>query len=71
MGAISVARGIRECPGAHSVEDMDVSSMIMGGAIASIAWIAFYPWAQMRRLREIDAQAAAEAGEAGQGTTER
>ncbi|MDQ1074532.1 MULTISPECIES: hypothetical protein [Microbacterium] len=50
---------------------MDVSSMIMGGAIASIAWIAFYPWAQMRRLREIDAHAAAEGGEAGQGTTER
>lgn len=45
--------------------------MIMGGAIASIAWIAFYPWAQMRRLREIDAHAAAEGGEAGQGTTER
>jgi hypothetical protein len=43
---------------------MDISSMIMGAAIASVAWIAFYPWAQMRRLREIDAKNVAEDGEA-------
>lgn len=29
--------------------------MIMGASIASIAWIAFYPWAQMRRLKELEA----------------
>jgi hypothetical protein len=34
---------------------MDIASMIMGASIASIAWIAFYPWAKMKRLREIDA----------------
>jgi hypothetical protein len=44
---------------------MDISSMIMGASIASIAWIAFYPWAKLRRLREIDAQSAASDGESG------
>jgi hypothetical protein len=34
---------------------MDFASMIMGGSIASIAWIAFYPWAKLRRLRELEA----------------
>jgi hypothetical protein len=33
---------------------MDVSSMIMGGAITSIAWIAFYPWAKLKRLKELE-----------------
>lgn len=31
--------------------------MIMGGAIASIMWIAFVPWAKLRRLRELDDRA--------------
>jgi len=30
--------------------------MIMGASIASMAWIGFYPWAKLRRLRELDAQ---------------
>lgn len=33
---------------------MDVSSMIMGGAIASVMWIVFVPWSKLRRLRELD-----------------
>jgi len=36
---------------------MDIASMIMGASIASIAWIAFYPWAKLKILREIDASA--------------
>jgi hypothetical protein len=40
---------------------MDIASMIMGASIASIAWIAFYPFAQMRRLKEIEAQQQASA----------
>ncbi|WP_183418666.1 hypothetical protein [Microbacterium proteolyticum] len=43
----------------RSLDTMDISSMIMGASIASIAWIAFYPWAQLRRLRAIDARNAA------------
>ncbi|WP_269453423.1 hypothetical protein [Microbacterium testaceum] len=35
---------------------MDISSMIMGGAIASVAWIAFVPWSKLRRLKELDAE---------------
>jgi hypothetical protein len=35
-------------------DGMDVSSMIMGGAIASIVWIAFYPWAKLKRLKELE-----------------
>ncbi|WP_264629851.1 hypothetical protein [Microbacterium hydrothermale] len=34
---------------------MDIASMIMGASIASIAWIGFWPWAKLRRLRELDA----------------
>lgn len=62
---ISVARGIRRRLDAHNVEIMDVSSVIMGASIASVAWIAFSPWAQMRRLREIDAQNTAGTGDDG------
>ena len=28
--------------------------MIMGGSIASIMWIGFYPWGKLRRLRELE-----------------
>jgi len=33
--------------------------MIMGASIASMAWIGFYPWAKLRRLRELEAQTGA------------
>jgi hypothetical protein len=39
---------------------MDLASMIMGAAIASVAWIAFYPSAKLRRLRELEAREAAD-----------
>ncbi|WP_181028508.1 hypothetical protein [Pseudoclavibacter sp. RFBA6] len=43
---------------------MDISSMIMGAAIASVMWIGFVPWARLKRLRELEAQAATrDAGE--------
>lgn len=32
--------------------------MIMGASIVSIAWIAFWPWGQLKRLRELEAGAA-------------
>lgn len=38
---------------------MDIASMIMGASIISIAWIAFWPWAQLKRLRELKGRAAA------------
>lgn len=50
---------------AGSVDAMDIPSMIMGAAIASVAWIGFYPFAELKRLRA--REAAAEAGE-GPGT---
>lgn len=28
--------------------------MIMGGAIASVMWIALVPWSKLRRLDELD-----------------
>ena len=28
--------------------------MIMGASIASIAWIGFYPWSKLKRLRELE-----------------
>ncbi|WP_423919351.1 hypothetical protein ACPEEZ_12140 [Frigoribacterium sp. 2-23] len=34
---------------------MDLSSMIMGAAIASVAWIAVYPWAKLKRLNALEA----------------
>ena len=42
---------------------MDISSMIMGAAIASVMWIGFVPWARLKRLPELEAQAAGDAGE--------
>lgn len=30
--------------------------MIMGASIASVMWIAFYPWAKVKRLREMEKQ---------------
>ncbi|WP_290805615.1 hypothetical protein [Herbiconiux sp.] len=36
---------------------MDIASMIMGASIASVAWIAFYPWAKLKRLAELEASA--------------
>ncbi|MFC3296800.1 hypothetical protein [Clavibacter michiganensis] len=40
---------------------MDIPSMIMGAAIASVAWIGFSPFAELKRLRA--REAAAEAAE--------
>lgn len=28
--------------------------MIMGAAIASVAWIGFYPWAKLKKLRAFE-----------------
>jgi hypothetical protein len=33
---------------------MDIAAMIMGASIASVAWIAFYPWSAVKRLRELE-----------------
>lgn len=38
---------------------MDIASMIMRASIVSIAWIAFWPWAQLKRLKELETRAAA------------
>lgn len=38
--------------------------MIMGASIASVAWIAFHPWAKLRRLREIESQSASDTPDA-------
>jgi hypothetical protein len=37
-----------------TVGSMDIPSMIMGASIASIVWIAIYPWAKLKKLREMD-----------------
>ena len=34
--------------------NMDTSSMIMGAAIASVAWIGFYPWAKLKKLKALE-----------------
>ncbi|WP_454728489.1 hypothetical protein [Cellulosimicrobium protaetiae] len=39
---------------------MDVPSMIMGAAIASVAWIVFVPWTRMKELRAKDQAGRAE-----------
>jgi hypothetical protein len=39
---------------------MDVPSMIMGAAIASVAWIVLVPWARLKELREKDQAGRAE-----------
>lgn len=36
--------------------------MIMGAAIASVAWVGFYPWAELKRLRAMEAAAKAAEG---------
>ncbi|MGO1838659.1 MAG: hypothetical protein ACTH0E_03990 [Candidatus Microbacterium stercoravium] len=33
---------------------MDTSSMIMGASIASIVWLAIYPWAKLERLKTLE-----------------
>ena len=33
---------------------MDVASMIMGASIASVAWVGLYPWAKLKRLKELE-----------------
>jgi hypothetical protein len=33
---------------------MDVPSMIMGGAIASVVWIVLVPWSRLKDLRVRD-----------------
>ncbi|WP_344818572.1 hypothetical protein [Microbacterium soli] len=33
---------------------MDISSLIMGASIASIVWIACYPWSKLRRLKQLE-----------------
>ncbi|WP_445444855.1 hypothetical protein [Clavibacter sp. km3a] len=43
---------------------MDISSMIMGASIASVAWVGCYPWAKLRKLRAMEAAEAAREGEA-------
>jgi len=43
--------------GLGTVDDMDIASMIMGASIASVAWIAFYPWAKLKRLAGLEASA--------------
>ena len=53
----SVARGMLASIRFRSVDRMDIASMIMGASIVSIAWIAFWPWAQLKRLRELEASA--------------
>jgi hypothetical protein len=35
---------------------MDTSSMIMGAAIASVAWIGFWPRAELARLKALEAR---------------
>jgi hypothetical protein len=34
---------------------MDITSMLMGASIASIAWVGFYPWEKLKRLRAMEA----------------
>ncbi|MFT2752427.1 hypothetical protein [Clavibacter sp. Sh2088] len=33
---------------------MDMSSMIMGASIASVAWVGLYPWAKLKKLRAME-----------------
>lgn len=56
----------------YTVDRMDISSMIMGAAVASVMWIGFVPWTRLRRLRELEAKFAAlqsESGGAGEEST--
>ena len=54
---MSPSRGISAAWLPRTVAVMDIASMIMGGSIASIMWIAFYPWAKLRRLRDLESEA--------------
>lgn len=55
MSRASATRGMPGGFTPRSVEGMDIASMIMGGSIASIAWIAFTPWAKLKRLKQFEA----------------
>lgn len=55
--------GEASAPASSYRRSMDVASIIMGMAIASIAWICFVPWTKLRELREAEARAAAEGRE--------
>ncbi|WP_281167424.1 hypothetical protein [Microbacterium gubbeenense] len=33
---------------------MDTASMIMGASIASIVWLAVYPWGKLERLKQLE-----------------
>ncbi|WP_186317815.1 hypothetical protein [Curtobacterium sp. 9128] len=35
---------------------MDMPSMIMGAAIASVAWVACWPWTKLRKLQALEAE---------------
>ncbi|GEM_PF-3241959 len=54
---MSPSRGISAAWLTRTVAVMDIASMIMGGSIASVMWIAFYPWAKLRRLRDLESEA--------------
>ena len=54
---MSPSRGIPAARLTRTVAVMDIASMIMGGSIASVMWIAFYPWAKLRRLRDLESEA--------------
>ena len=47
--------GLDRPRGVGTVEAMDIPSMIMGASIASVAWIGFHPWAELKRLRAMEA----------------
>ena len=47
--------GCEERIPARNVACMDIASMIMGGSIASVAWIALTPWAKLKRLKQLEA----------------
>lgn len=55
--SLSPSRGIPDALLPRTVAVMDIASMIMGGSIASVMWIAFYPWAKLRRLRDLESEA--------------
>lgn len=54
---MSPSRGISAAWLTRTVAVMDIASMIMGGSIASVMWIAFFPWAKLRRLRDLESEA--------------
>lgn len=54
---MSPSRGIPTARPPRTVAVMDIASMIIGGSIASVMWIALYPWAKLRRLRDLESEA--------------